>query len=101
MEAININTSKYYSLSRTIEVVFVLGYLFDFGIRNGAISDSLWIISVLPFILNTTLVFYLYYIIRGANKVDGNYKKFINTSIKFLLNITFIILIISREVFLK
>jgi len=91
MEA-NQNRAK--SLSNTINVMFVIGYIIDFCFRKEVLPQSLDMLALAPFIINIGLIAYSIILVVPLKKDAEKNKRTAQLIIQSVLNVAFITMII-------
>jgi hypothetical protein len=88
-----INLKKYYVLSDSINIIFIVGYIVDFIARKSDLTFPLKYVSALIFIFNLVLIIYTFFnLMKNKGIIEYN-KKIASIVIRLFLNIIFLILI--------
>lgn len=89
------NIEKYSVLSDCINVLYIIGYITDFVVRKTKLDYPLKLISVLPFLLNFIIIFYLLFQLFKNKNTQQKYRaKLSSITIRLILNLLFLLLII-------
>ena len=76
------NQDQAKSLSNTINVMFVIGYIIDFSFRKEVLPQSLDLFALAPFVINIVLIIYSIKLVLPMEK-DA-----VKTTAKFAVNST-------------
>jgi hypothetical protein len=88
-----INLKKYYVLSDSINIIFIVGYIVDFIARKSDLVFPLKYLSALIFIFNLVLIIYTFFKLLKNKDIEEYNKKIASIVIRFFLNIIFLLLI--------
>lgn len=82
-------------LSEIVNVLFIIGYIVDFIERKINLQVSIKYISIIPFIVNVIILFYLLFYKLKVKKIEENCDVKISSVIfRLVLNVLFLLLIL-------
>jgi hypothetical protein len=87
------NFKKYYVLSDSINIIFIVGYIVDFIERKSDLVFSLKYASALIFTINLALIIYTFLKLLKNKDIKEYHKKVVSIFIRLFLNIIFLFLI--------